>query len=285
VDAAQAVEVYNHNNAMAGSPDRAHGAYMLDGLLEKGYRVLVNAGVDEHFGHPADRFGGWVEVHCEQLDPETLLDALKAGRYYSTPGPALHELLVDGDHPYVQTSEAYAITLIGSGDRWLSGTDRTSQSGAPISEADFDLSPFRGSYCRIIVVDLASRRAWSNPTWALTSELPRIPVMRSSRPRSKGGALCAGWLPFLGAPLQLLLVQRLLCRLPALPLAPAVFHFPIRGNQQLLTTDAEHGERSLRLLFSRDAVFGLAGGLRARLLLLKLGTCLAPKRRVLCREV
>jgi hypothetical protein len=165
LDAVQAVEVYNHNNAMAGSPDRAHGAYMLDGLLEKGYRVLVNAGDDAHFGHPADRFGGWVEVHCEQLDPETPLDALKAGRYYSTQGPALHELLVDGDYLYVQTSEAYAITLTGSSDRWLSGTDRTSQSGASISEADFDLSPFRGSYCRITVVDLAGRRAWSNPIW------------------------------------------------------------------------------------------------------------------------
>jgi hypothetical protein len=163
--AVQAVEVYNHNTAMAGSPDRAHGAYMLDGLLEKGYRVLVNAGDDAHFGHPADRFGGWVEVHCERLDAEALLDALKAGRYYSTQGPALREVLVDGDHLYVQTSEAYAIALTGSGDRWLSGTDRTSQSGVSISEADFDLSPFRGSYCRITVVDLAGRRAWSNPIW------------------------------------------------------------------------------------------------------------------------
>src|SRR3712207_7021135 len=49
---------------------------MLDGLLEKGYRVLVNAGDDAHFEHPADRFGGWVEVHCERLDPEALLEAV-----------------------------------------------------------------------------------------------------------------------------------------------------------------------------------------------------------------
>jgi hypothetical protein len=82
--AVQLVEVYNHNNAMAGSPDRAHGGYMLDGLLERGYRVLVNAGDDAHFGYPAHRFGGWVEVHCEQPDPETLLDALKAGCYHWT---------------------------------------------------------------------------------------------------------------------------------------------------------------------------------------------------------
>jgi histidinol phosphatase-like PHP family hydrolase len=30
---------------------------------------------------------------------------------------------------------------------------------------DFDLAPFRGSYCRVTVVDIAGRRAWSNPIW------------------------------------------------------------------------------------------------------------------------
>ncbi len=47
---------------------------------------LVIAGDDAHFGHPLDRFGGWVEVHSEGLDPEALLGSLKAGRYYSTQG-------------------------------------------------------------------------------------------------------------------------------------------------------------------------------------------------------
>src|SRR3712207_7652161 len=69
---------------MAALPDRSNGAYMLDGLLEGGRKVLVNAGDDAHFGHPRDRFGGWVEVHCDRLDPDALLASLKAGRYYST---------------------------------------------------------------------------------------------------------------------------------------------------------------------------------------------------------
>ena len=165
LEAVHAVEIYNHNMAAGAFPDGAHGAYMLDGLLEKGYRVLVNAGDDAHFGHPQDRFGGWVEVHCERLDPEALLDSLKAGRYYSTQGPPLRELLVEGDRLLVETGDAYAITLTGGGDRWLSAMQRTSESGEPIAEADFDLSPFRGSYCRVTVVDTAGRRAWCNPIW------------------------------------------------------------------------------------------------------------------------
>ena len=165
LDAVHAVEIYNHNCAMAALPDRAHGAYMLDGLLEGGRRVLVNAGDDAHFDHPRDRFGGWVEVHSDRLEPGALLASLKAGRYYSTQGPELRGLIVDGDRLRVETGGVYAISLTGGGDRWLSGQERHGAHGAPITEAEFDLAPFRGSHCRVTVVDPEGRRAWSNPLW------------------------------------------------------------------------------------------------------------------------
>jgi hypothetical protein len=165
LEAVHAVEVYNHNCAMAALPDRAFGAYMLDGLLEGGRKVLANAGDDAHFGHPRDRFGGWVEVYSDRLDPDALLASLKAGRYYSTQGPELRQLIVDEDRLRVETSEVYAISLTTSGDRWLSGSERHAEVGGPIKEAEFDLTPLRGSYCRICVIDEGGRRAWSNPIW------------------------------------------------------------------------------------------------------------------------
>jgi hypothetical protein len=150
---------------MAALPDRSDGAYMLDGPLEGGRRVMVNAGDDAYFGHPRDCLGGWVEVHCERLDPDALLASLKAGRYYSTRGPELRELTVDGGRLRVETSEAYAISLSGGGDRWQSGPERHGEVGEPITEAEFDLAPFRGSYCPITVPDAAGRRAWGRPIW------------------------------------------------------------------------------------------------------------------------
>jgi hypothetical protein len=164
LDAVHAVEIYNHNLASA-LPAQANGAYMLDGLLERGRRLLVNAGDDAHFGHPKDRFGGWVEVYCDRFNLEALLGSLKAGRYYSTQGPSFRELHMDGDRLHVETSDAYAISLTGGGDRWLSNQERHSADGEPISEAEFDLAPFRCSYCRVTVVDPAGRQAWSNPIW------------------------------------------------------------------------------------------------------------------------
>ena len=72
---------------------------------------------------------------------------------------------MDGDTLRVETSEAYALSLTGSGDRWQSGQERHSADGEPIVEAEFDLAPFRDSYCRVTVVDPAGRQAWSNPVW------------------------------------------------------------------------------------------------------------------------
>ena len=74
-------------------------------------------------------------------------------------------MIVDGDRLRVRTSEAYAISLTTGGDRWQSGAERHSEGVSPVTEAEFDLAPFSGSYCRVTVVDSAARRAWSNPIW------------------------------------------------------------------------------------------------------------------------
>jgi predicted metal-dependent phosphoesterase TrpH len=163
-DAVDAVEIYNHNMATGANADHAGGAYMLDGLLERGRRVLVNAGDDAHFTRDTDRFGGWVEVSAKALDPEALMEALKAGAYYSTQGPRIERLEQDGDSLQVATSPALCIALSGGGNHWLDGAEELDEAGQ-LREAAFDLTPFRGSYCRVTVIDAAGRRAWSNPVW------------------------------------------------------------------------------------------------------------------------
>jgi hypothetical protein len=163
-DAIDAVEIYNHNT-FGSAPDRADGAYMVDGLLERGHRILINAGDDAHFAFPRDRFGGWVEVWAESLEPSALLAGLRAGSYYSTQGPRIERLELDGESLQVSTSPAQAIALGGAGGRWLHGSSVIDENGGLVSEGTFDLSPFGRSYCRITVIDTHGRRAWSNPLW------------------------------------------------------------------------------------------------------------------------
>jgi hypothetical protein len=160
-DAIDAVEIYNHNTAQA-HPDRAEGAYMADGLLERGRRLLLSAGDDAHFLFDGDRFGAWLELQAEALEPDALLDALKGGSYYSTQGPRFEHLELDGARLHVATSEVVSIGLGGGGDRWQAATE---VRGDALTEASFDVEPFRGSYCRVTAIDGAGRRAWANPLW------------------------------------------------------------------------------------------------------------------------
>jgi hypothetical protein len=72
---------------------------------------------------------------------------------------------MDDNRLLVEPSDAYAITLTAGGDQWQSAQVRTGEDGKPIAQAEFDLAPYRGSYCRVTVVDPGGRRAWSNPIW------------------------------------------------------------------------------------------------------------------------
>jgi hypothetical protein len=163
-DALDAVEIYNHST-YGCAPDRADGAYMVDGLLDRGRHISIAAGDDAHFAFPADRFGGWIEVWAEDLDPDALLASLRGGTYYSTQSPRLERLERDGDRLEVATSPVHAIALGGPGDRWLDGITVLDEDGGEVDHASFDLSAFKGSYCRVTVVDGAGRRAWTNPIW------------------------------------------------------------------------------------------------------------------------
>ncbi|MFL5974832.1 MAG: hypothetical protein ACJ76G_06800 [Solirubrobacterales bacterium] len=138
---------------------------MVDGLLDRGRHVMLTAGYDAHFAFPADRFGGWIEVWAEELDPVALLASLRAGAYYSTQRPRLERLQRDGDRLEAAPSAVQAIALGGPGEPWLDGITVLYENGGPVNHATFDLFAFKGSYCRVTVIDGAGRRAWSNPIW------------------------------------------------------------------------------------------------------------------------
>ena len=95
---------------------------MLDGLLE--WPQAAGQRRRRRALRPPETASAVGLGYCARLDPEALLDSLKAGRYYSTQGPSFRELLVDGERLRVETSEAYAISLTGAGDRWQSGQER-----------------------------------------------------------------------------------------------------------------------------------------------------------------
>jgi hypothetical protein len=102
-------------------------------------------------------------VRAEALDPEALLRALKAGAYYSTQGPAIHDVTVDGDRVHVSCSAARAVALTG-----IHGWRSDVAEGDPfLQDATLDLGRLASPYWRLTVTAEDGRRAWTNPVWML----------------------------------------------------------------------------------------------------------------------
>lgn len=166
LDVAHSVEIYNTGCDVEN--DRGDGSYLLDQLLNQGKRLTCNATDDAHFTHgDLDAFGGWVQVKAQSLDPEELLRALKAGHFYSSQGPQIYEMSVEGDELRVACSPVNSISLVG-------GTSRTqTKVGQAICEARLDLSKLDNGWIaatpskwlRLVVRDAAGRKAWTNPIW------------------------------------------------------------------------------------------------------------------------
>jgi hypothetical protein len=160
VEAAHAIEVYNETCVMLN--DRGDGWYVTDLLLSEGRRLTAYGSDDAHFhsGRP-DVFGAWVMVRAESLDPDALLASLKAGHYYTSQGPLLHDVYVDEDKQEISIACSPAASVYVTGRAWTYANSH----GRGITSANFPLEKFQGSYCRVTVVDSGGKKAWSNPVW------------------------------------------------------------------------------------------------------------------------
>jgi predicted metal-dependent phosphoesterase TrpH len=164
IDSAHAVEIYNHGCAVEN--DRPDGWYLHDQLLNEGKRLTAYATDDAHF-HYNDHFGGWVNVKSTGLDPDSLLQALKDGHYYSSQGPELYNLSLEGKLINISCSPVDSISVV-------CGTSRSCvKMGKAITSASFDLANLDKGWLlkrpspwfRVVVIDHAGKRAWSNPYW------------------------------------------------------------------------------------------------------------------------
>lgn len=157
LDAAHAVEIYNHGCAVES--DTPRGFVALDQLLNEGRRVNLCATDDAHFGGP-DHFGGWVMVKAESNDPDALVTALKAGNHYASQGPEIFGVTWGDNEVTVETSAVVNVSVTGYG---AGGSHLTGES---MTHTTLDTSRLKDSpWMRISVMDRAGKFAWLNPAW------------------------------------------------------------------------------------------------------------------------
>ncbi len=153
---AHAVEVYNHGSHVEN--ERGDGWALCDILLAEGHRLHGFATDDAHL-LTHDAFGGWIHVKAPSLSPDDLLQSLKDGKYYSSQGPIIEDIRIEGDYVTVNCSPASTVMIAGRGSR----ADKV--FGEEMTHAALPLKRFRDGYFRITIVDAHGLRAWSNPIW------------------------------------------------------------------------------------------------------------------------
>ena len=157
------VEIANVQFSRWNAGDDRHPSMeaLWDAALTAGATVWGVASDDAHDydddgggSYPAG--GGWVMVHARR-EPQAILDALAAGRFYSSTGVTLARAEVDGDALVVEVAADepgdHRITFVGDG-RVLGEVDGRSARW-PLDHAT--------SYVRAVVTRDDGARAWVQP--------------------------------------------------------------------------------------------------------------------------
>lgn len=155
-----AIEIYNHTCwEHVGKGD---SLTYWDNLLCAGRRVWGIAVDDAHCSlNPPDVGGGWIVVKAATLTEMAVLEAIRAGHFYASQGPTIHDWHIDGNTVRVHCSPVERIQLNAPNG---TGLVARAPQGATISEAELtfqDLPP----YLRVTCIDHQRLRAWTNPVF------------------------------------------------------------------------------------------------------------------------
>jgi hypothetical protein len=158
-----AVEIYNH--ASEWTPSTSYGTAYWDHALQNGNRIFGLATDDSHKQKDEairDYDGGWIQVQAESLTRMDVIRALKRGSFYSSSGPSILDLRVEGGRLHVQCSPCRYVMFKAFPQRgefladFKDGNSMTSASN--VIDGGMD-------YIRVECIDAAGQVAWSNPVF------------------------------------------------------------------------------------------------------------------------
>lgn len=166
------IEVYNAGCEL--EVGRGAASLHWDEALERGAPLLAIATDDSH--HPGFDSGfAWVWARCAGRSQAAVLDALRNGSFYSSTGPAIHDVTVDDGGVVVRCGPASSVTLYSGrtkGARVNAGRLGYRHNGH-VLEADGAGAitavrlerPQRAGYGRVEVAGRDGGTAWTNPLW------------------------------------------------------------------------------------------------------------------------
>lgn len=152
------MEMYNYSSDLINRME--YNAALYDRLLLDGVRIACHSADDNHnkapFGSPAsDSFGGFAMIMADELTYDSIFSALENQNFYSSSGPEIFEITVEGNKVHIETSPARQITML-SGAKITKRAYGTAE--APVTSADFEIDELC-PYVRFDVYDFEGRHA------------------------------------------------------------------------------------------------------------------------------
>ncbi len=156
-----AMEIYNHGCEHDGLYGYNPQSY--DEMLRLGNRLWCLATDDNHNCYDlddalSDSFGGFVMIKAKELSHAAVIEALKKGEFYSSMGPEIKELYIEGRELVIKTGEVEKIYAMMDATRCYR---KIAMPGESITEARFQLDG-NEKYIRVELRDREGRYANSN---------------------------------------------------------------------------------------------------------------------------
>ncbi len=162
-----AVEVFNTNCDMTG---RAISESHWDDLLDRGEPVLGIASDDSH--SLSDMYKGWIMVKSSELSPNSIMDSLIRGSFYSTQGPEIVDFRLEESTELGSKAVSYASKRITAKfspsvsvvfkAAACRGKHIHAHEDKLITEAFYELSGDE-KYVRLEITAPDGKKAWSQP--------------------------------------------------------------------------------------------------------------------------
>ncbi len=156
-----AMEIYNHGCEIDGLYGYNPQSY--DEMLRTGNRLFCVMTDDNHNawpdGHPlSDSYGGFTMIKAPELSYPAVMNALRKGHFYSSMGPRIEALWLEGKTVHIRCSPVQKIYLKNAGRNCQY---RVAGPGESVCEAAF---PLKGNetYFRVDCQDEMGRHACSN---------------------------------------------------------------------------------------------------------------------------
>lgn len=157
LDGFAAAEIYNSVSAAPWNANRADSSQYFDLWAAKGKIVPAVASDDSHW-YTGEQTKSYTIVQAEALNTRSILDAIKAGKFYASQGPRFYEISYDYDKVYVKFSNEVKRVIVYSNSVWVDQRVYDNPNGEIVYyRAKSD------KFVRIELIDGTGNRAWSSP--------------------------------------------------------------------------------------------------------------------------